>query len=158
MTLRDAAQAVVDAAEPDDDFEGSFLDYLVPFAAIDRLRAALDAAPPAGLREHDKRMAWLVETADRVVNIVIATGRLEARDAEFRDLRDAMRDILSAAVGMPAAPSCGHPLDAGVLAAAKDVVSTMAALPYVVEPRLPLLASIVRLEAAIAAAYAGEGE
>lgn len=42
--LREAAQAVVKAAEPDDDFDGQFIDYLVPFAAIDALRAALGGA------------------------------------------------------------------------------------------------------------------
>ncbi len=39
--LREAAQAVVDQAEADDDPDGLYLDYLVPATAISDLRAAL---------------------------------------------------------------------------------------------------------------------
>ena len=45
-TLREAAQAVSDQADPDDDFEGQFYQYLVPHDAIVNLRAALGAAQP----------------------------------------------------------------------------------------------------------------
>jgi hypothetical protein len=44
--LREAAQDVVDDARPDEGDEG-FVDYLVDYATIDALRAALEAAPPA---------------------------------------------------------------------------------------------------------------
>lgn len=43
--LREAAQRVVAKAEFDDDFEGQYIDYLVPADALDALRAALDVTP-----------------------------------------------------------------------------------------------------------------
>ena len=58
--LRAAAQAVLDRAEPDDDFEGSLLDYLVPADAIAVLRAALAAEPTgatSGMAASDLRAA-----------------------------------------------------------------------------------------------------
>jgi hypothetical protein len=39
--LRETAQAVVDKAEPDDSWEGEYVDYLVPAETLDRLLAAL---------------------------------------------------------------------------------------------------------------------
>jgi hypothetical protein len=45
-TLREAATAVSDQADPDDDWEGEFYQYLVPHDAIRDLRAALATTPP----------------------------------------------------------------------------------------------------------------
>lgn len=56
--LRAAAQAVVDEAETDDDFDGQFVDYLVPFAALDALRAALASPGDDGLRDEEASLAW----------------------------------------------------------------------------------------------------
>lgn len=39
--LRAAAQAVLDTAEPDDDFEGAYVQFLVGALEFERLRAAL---------------------------------------------------------------------------------------------------------------------
>jgi len=46
--LREAAQNVVDKAEPDDNFDGEYVDFLVPFEAIEALKAALAAPGAAG--------------------------------------------------------------------------------------------------------------
>ena len=46
--LAAAARNVVDKAEPDDNFDGEFVDFLVPFEAIEALKAALAAKGAAG--------------------------------------------------------------------------------------------------------------
>jgi hypothetical protein len=47
--LREAARSVVVNAEPDIAYEGEgFVDYLVPFAAIDALRAAIEPGDQHG--------------------------------------------------------------------------------------------------------------
>ena len=44
--LDEAARAVMAAAEPDDDHDGQFVDYIVPAPAIEALRAALASQEP----------------------------------------------------------------------------------------------------------------
>lgn len=44
--LREAAEAVVRQAEPDDNFDGEFIEYLVPWDAIGALRLAIERSGP----------------------------------------------------------------------------------------------------------------
>ena len=52
--LREAALAVLDNAETDDNFEGEYLDWLVPEEQIVALRAALAASPADSLAQIQK--------------------------------------------------------------------------------------------------------
>jgi hypothetical protein len=64
--LRAAAQRVVASAEPDDNFDGEYIEYLVQADVLDALRAALASRPaPAGL----DRNAVLDEVMDLIDNI-----------------------------------------------------------------------------------------
>jgi hypothetical protein len=40
--IEEAARAISNAGDPDDDFEGQYIDYLIPATALDALRAALE--------------------------------------------------------------------------------------------------------------------
>jgi hypothetical protein len=42
LAIAEAARDVLENVSPDDDHEGAFLDYLVPFEEIEALRKALD--------------------------------------------------------------------------------------------------------------------
>lgn len=61
--LRAAAQRVVDLAEPDDNWDGEYIDYLVPDEAISALRAALATPPATGL----DGWVWECVSCDRPV-------------------------------------------------------------------------------------------
>ncbi len=99
--LRSAAQAVVDAVQSVLDLAApSDITYgdLVPLAvSTGALRAALDAAPPAGLRGHDDlRLRWLRTFHDAT------SGLCNDDPCHVAWLIDLLN----------AAPSCGHPIDA----------------------------------------------
>ena len=99
--LRDAAQAVVDYVTQGEPGSGHVVGVRLSNLA-NALRAALRAAPPAGLREDER---------DRALQIAAT-----APDTEVGRL-------IVRLVGI-AAPSCGHPIDAERLARALEAAYT----------------------------------
>lgn len=74
--LRTAAQAILDQADPDDNFDGEFIEYLVPFPAIDALRAALsDTREPDSRSVLDDSIEGNLQRVDalRVLELALAS-------------------------------------------------------------------------------------
>ena len=136
--LRSAAQAVVDWMDDKSYEPGRAMPSLND--AVEQLRAALDAVPPAGLR---------------VTDVLRVLADLEAREEAhplgkpFAQVRGAVLSLASL-TGADAAPSCGHPLDADRL---------KLRLSRAAEGNVYLdIAHVCDLIDQEAAAYAGEGE
>lgn len=108
------AMAVSVKAVPDDDFEGQFVDYLVPAPAIDALRAALvDIAPdgdrppldPATLAHDAAYMAGLVRGRE-LERAALAADTAPSPDIAA-DVREPLCTCDPGALSWVRCPRCG---------------------------------------------------